>query len=149
MGLSSLRYATRELLEAHEASLGQTVYRRAIHVVSEIARTRQTADALGKYNWSACYRLMAESHRSLRDDFEVSCAELDAVVKVAADIGLNDGVYGCRMTGGGFGGSCVALIDPKRQEQIIYTLEHGYSRLTGRQLNVLVTQPGPGARRLF
>ncbi len=149
LGLSSLRHATRELLDANKHELGQTIYRRASHVVFENERTRLTADALGKRDWSACHRLMAESHRSLRDDFEVSCAELDAVVEVAAEIGLDGGVYGCRMTGGGFGGSCIALVDPKRQEQIIRTLDHGYSRLTGRQLNVLVTQPGPGARRLF
>lgn len=149
LGLSSLRQATRELLDTNKYELGQTIFRRAIHVVSEMERTRLTAEALGKHDWSACHRLMAESHRSLRDDFEVSCAELDAVVEVASQIGLDGGVYGCRMTGGGFGGSCVALVDPARQDQIIQELERGYSRVTGRKLTAMVTQPGPGAHRVF
>ena len=92
---------------------------------------------------------MKASHASLRDDFEVSCPELDAVVQVADEIGITGGVYGCRMTGGGFGGSCVALVDPGRIDALTSLFQSGYARRTGLKLSVLVTRPGPGAHRIL
>jgi hypothetical protein len=86
------------------------VFRRARHVIGEIERTVQAAEAIRASNWQKAGELMYASHRSLRDDYEVSCAELDALVEIAESIGVAGGVYGCRMTGGGFGGCAVALV---------------------------------------
>lgn len=146
--IRSLRHLSTQLLEENRHRLEPIVHRRVRHVVGEIERTRRTAEALAHRDWEACRRWMAESHRSLRDDFEVSCRELDAVVEAADQIGLAGGVIGCRMTGGGFGGSCIALVDTQRSEEVQGALEKGYEERTGNRLRVLRTQPGDGARRI-
>ncbi len=103
LGIGSLREAT-------EADLGrlddQRVRRRARHIVTEIARVTETAEALGDNDWAGVGDLMLTSHTSMRDDFEISCPELDQVVETAAA----HGAVGARMTGGGFGGSAIALV---------------------------------------
>src|SRR6185369_11303508 len=83
-----------------------TVFRRAKHVITEIKRTTDFAATLEKRDYKTCGELMVGSHASLRDDYAVSCAELDALVEIARTV---PGVYGARMTGGGFGGCIVAL----------------------------------------
>ena len=88
--------------------------RRARHVISEIERTVHAAEGIRASNWPTVGQFMYASHRSLRDDYEVSCKELDAVVEIAESIGIKGGVYGCRMTGGGFGGCAVALGESRR-----------------------------------
>ena len=88
----------------------ERLFRRARHVTTENERTLAAVDALQRGAWEELGALMYASHASLRDDFEVSCAELDAVVEAARELGVERGVYGCRMTGGGFGGCCVALV---------------------------------------
>ena len=110
LGVASLRDADADMLERARGRMEEVVYRRARHVVTEIERTLHTAEGVRASNWTTVGQLMHASHRSLRDDYEVSCAELDAVVEIALDIGRKDGVEGCRMTGGGFGGSAVALV---------------------------------------
>jgi galactokinase len=96
LGVRTLRDAMA--LEVHDP--------RARHVVTEIRRVEQVVDALAAHNWAEVGRLFTESHESLRDDFEVSCHELDLVVEQA----LAHGALGARMTGGGFGGSAIALV---------------------------------------
>ncbi|MGD9958799.1 MAG: galactokinase [Nocardioides sp.] len=88
--------------------------RRARHVVTEISRVRSVVDAVGSGNWSEVGRLFTASHLSLRDDFEVSCAELDEVV----DVALDRGALGARMTGGGFGGSAIVLAPRSEMDAI-------------------------------
>ena len=88
-----------ELEEVRE-KMSDVVYRRARHAITEIARTEEAARTLINNNYADFGRLMYASHESLRDDFEVSCAELDELVDLARSV---DGVYGSRMTGGGFG----------------------------------------------
>lgn len=105
LGVPSLRDATREILEA--GRLPEPLHRRARHVLSEIERTLSCADALRAGDCSRAGQLMNASHDSLRDDFEVSCPELDSA---AGFTQRQMGVFGCRMTGGGFGGCCVALV---------------------------------------
>jgi len=105
LGVLSLRDTTREILEA--GRLPEPLHRRARHVISEIERTQRCAEALRAGDYNRAGLLMNASHDSLRDDFEVSCPELDSV---AAFTQGQTGVYGCRMTGGGFGGCCVALV---------------------------------------
>ena len=101
---SSLREATLEDLERNRANLDDVHFRRAWHVISEIARTTQAADALAAGNWTEVGAPMYGSHDSLRDDYEVSCVELDALVEEAHRLGSEAGVIGSRMTGGGLWG---------------------------------------------
>ena len=110
LGVASLRDADADMLERARGRMEEVVYRRARHVVSEIERTLHAAEGVRASNWTTVGQLMYASHTSLRDDYEVSCPELDAVVEIALDIGRKDGVAGCRMTGGGFGGCAVALV---------------------------------------
>lgn len=134
------RASLRHVLEDELARLGGEMsgedFRRVRHVVSECARTVAAADALERGDFSEAGRLMYGSHASLRDDFEVSCDELDAIV---AEAGRLDGVYGARMTGGGFGGSVVALVDRARAEGVAGAL----GRAPGRK--GFVVGPGDGA----
>uniref|UniRef100_A0A674HUR3 Galactokinase n=1 Tax=Taeniopygia guttata TaxID=59729 RepID=A0A674HUR3_TAEGU len=108
LGKASLRDATLAELEEARSRLGDEVFRRARHVIGEIARTAQAAQALQHRDYRTFGRLMVESHNSLRDDYEVSCPELDELVAAALEV---DGVYGSRMTGGGFGGCTVTLLE--------------------------------------
>jgi galactokinase len=107
LGVPSLRDATREFLEA--ARLPDILHRRARHVISEIERTQNCAEALRAGDHVRAGLLMNASHSSLADDFEVSCLELDDIAAITQG---QKGVFGCRMTGGGFGGCCVALVQP-------------------------------------
>jgi galactokinase len=108
--IESLRDVSPEQLESAMKDLPSTIGRRARHVVTENARVEQfvAASAAGNVEWMG--RLLVESHRSLQKDYEVSCAELDFLVDNAISI---DGVYGARMTGGGFGGCTVNLMKPE------------------------------------
>ena len=103
--------------------LDDTLTRRIRHVVTENARVARAADALRAGDVSTLGRLMSESHASLRDDFEVSCAELDAIVSIAQDV---EGVYGARMTGGGFGGCAIAIASRDAVEPIRSAIREFY-----------------------
>ncbi len=105
-GIQALRDVTLRDLEDHRKLLSETVYRRCRHVITENRRVPQAAEALERGDLHTLGELMAESHRSLRDDYQVSCPELDLMVDLAAK---HSGVYGTRMTGGGFGGCTVNL----------------------------------------
>ena len=94
----------------------EVVYRRARHVVSETARVAQAASALEANDWTALGNLFSQSHASLRDDFEVSCPELDTLADALAS---QQGCYGARMTGAGFGGSVVALADASHADRVV------------------------------
>ncbi|XP_010766156.1 galactokinase-like [Notothenia coriiceps] len=107
MGKSSLRDATMKDLEEAGDRMDEVTVRRARHVIEEIERTVQAAEALRRGEYKEFGRLMVESHNSLRDLYEVSCRELDELVSVALEV---EGVYGSRMTGGGFGGCTVTLL---------------------------------------
>ncbi len=100
-------------LERDGRGLSETVYRRCRHVITENARVTAAVAALEHGDMPAFGELMGQSHRSLRDDFEVSCAELDALVEIAAHV---PGVYGSRMTGGGFGGCTISLVQEEQVE---------------------------------
>ena len=114
LGVKSLRDVTPDQLEQGKGKMSEVVYRRARHVIGEIERTIHAAEGIRQSNWPTVGKLMYASHYSLRDDYEVSCKELDVVVEITEDIGYKGGVYGCRMTGGGFGGCCVALVKDER-----------------------------------
>ncbi|KFO78486.1 Galactokinase, partial [Cuculus canorus] len=141
LGKASLRDATMAELEAARSQLGEEKYRRARHVIGEIARTTQAAQALQDRDYWVFGRLMVESHNSLRDDYEVSCPELDELVAAALEV---DGVYGSRMTGGGFGGCTVTLLEAGAAERAQHHIQEKYSGTA----TFYLTKPSGGAKML-
>ena len=146
--VAALRDATPEALEAARRQMEPVVFRRARHVISENQRTLQAAQAIQSSDWDAVGRLMYDSHRSLREDYEVSCPELDTVVDIAQGIGAAGGVIGCRMTGGGFGGCAVSLVRTDAVQRTTRALDMAYEKKTGRQANIFSSRPAAGARVL-
>jgi galactokinase len=145
LGVASLRDASAELLERNRGKLDEVVYRRARHVIGEIARTPKAADAIRRGDWAQAGEAMYASHYSLKDDYEVSCSELDTVVEIAKSIGPFGGVIGCRMTGGGFGGCAVAIVKTDAVDTVMMTLETRYKAKTGITPTMFVSRPGQGA----
>jgi galactokinase len=145
LGVPSLRDATPEMLEKAKGKMNDIVFRRARHVIGEIERTLQTAEGVRASNWTAVGQFMYASHNSLRDDYEVSCKELDAVVEIAEGIGTKGGIFGCRMTGGGFGGCTVALVQTEHIETISKKISEDYKKKTGIEATIFVTRPAAGA----
>ncbi|KAF8767677.1 Galactokinase like protein [Argiope bruennichi] len=138
IGKSSLRDVTLVDLQNNREILGEEVYSRALHVVSEIKRTADAVEALQHEDYRKFGALMTESHNSLRDQYEVSCAELDTVVSAALEV---EGVYGSRMTGGGFGGCTVTLL---KTDAIIKTVENIMMKY--KNPTFYTCRPGDGAK---
>ncbi|MGO8837905.1 MAG: galactokinase [Limisphaerales bacterium] len=145
LGVPSLRDATPEALEDAKGRMDKVVFRRARHVIGEIERTVHAAEGVRASNWTAVGQLMYASHASLRDDYEVSCPELDVVVEIAERIGVKGGIFGCRMTGGGFGGCAVALVKSVAVEDISKTIAADYKKKTGIEPAIFVSRPAAGA----
>jgi galactokinase len=145
LGVASLRDADAAMLERARGKMDNTVYRRARHVISEIERTVHAAEGVRASNWPTVGQLMYASHASLRDDYEVSCPELDAVVDIAQSIGAAGGVFGCRMTGGGFGGCTVALVQSDKVKAISERVAAEYQQRTNIKPTLFVSRPADGA----
>ncbi|XP_069578568.1 galactokinase isoform X1 [Brachyistius frenatus] len=141
LGRDSLRDATMEELDEARGRLDEATYRRARHVIAEIQRTLQAAEALKRGAYREFGKLMVESHNSLRDLYEVSCRELDELVSAAAEV---EGVFGSRMTGGGFGGCTVTLLQAHAIDRTILHMQERYSGTP----TFYVTTPSAGARAL-
>ena len=135
-----------ELLERGSSDLEEKALRCARHVIGEIARTERAAACIRRRDWTEFGRLLDASHDSLRDDFQVSCEELDVVVAAARGIGPAGGVFGARLTGGGFGGCVVALVEAARQPDIERAITAAYLRSTGIKATAFVSRPADGAR---
>jgi galactokinase len=138
LGVPTLRTAS---LSAVEALADERVRRRARHVVTEIARVSSVVSALSSGSWSRVGALFAESHASMRDDFEISCPELDLAVSTA----VSAGAVGARMTGGGFGGSSVALVPATSVDSVVGALDAAFAAAGFRAPQHLVVEPGGGA----
>lgn len=110
-------------------------------MIAENERVLAFVDALERGDWQAAGRLMLESHASLATDYEVSCPELDAIVRIAAEL---PGVIGCRMAGGGFGGSVVALAKNARACEAIAAIRAGYQRATSIDPAIFTTRAADG-----
>ena len=145
LGVKSLRDVTPDQLEKGKNKLSEVVYRRARHVIGEIERTVHAAEGIRASSWPSVGNLMYASHYSLKDDYEVSCKELDDVVEIAEDIGYKGGVYGCRMTGGGFGGCCVALVKADCVDAITKKIAADYKIKTGIEAAIFASRPAAGA----
>lgn len=140
--ITSLRDVTDEAFSEHGHLLSDNIHRRCRHVISENARTLSAAEAFRKHDLASAGKLMSESHRSLRDDYEVSCAELDQLVDIANSI---DGVYGARMTGGGFGGSTVNLVSKTAVEKLRAASVETYSSRFGIEPDFYLFRAADGA----
>lgn len=132
-------------LDLFGKDLDETLRKRAKHVVTEQVRVEAFENSLNQGNLEKMGHLLSESHRSLRDDYEVSCAELDAIQEIAGTI---HGVYGSRLTGAGFGGCAIALVDPARVESIAREIETRFETEIGRRPWTLATTARGGARTL-
>lgn len=143
--VSSLRDVTMDDLEQVSQKLPDSVRRRCRHVVSENARVLKAASALDTGDLRGFGRLMGESHQSLRDDYEVSCQELDLMVELANQV---QGVFGARMTGGGFGGCTVNLVSSLSVDSFKRSVAVGYQKATGRKPRIYVCSPAQGAERV-
>ncbi|MEM1444712.1 MAG: galactokinase [Planctomycetota bacterium] len=147
IGVEALRDANFEDLRIHRDKLDPTVFRRAQHVLAENQRTLDFADALRERDYEQAGEKMFASHESLRRDFEVSTDELDLLVSLA-QLQRGQGVIGSRMTGGGFGGCTVSLIEAAKAEHLIRVITREYQRTTGVTPDAFVMAPSAGARIL-
>lgn len=141
----SLRDVTLEALERNKAILPERIYRRCRHVISENERTLATVSALDAGNLARVGELMLASHVSLREDYEVSCPELDLLVDLAR---RQDGVVGARMTGGGFGGCTVNLIRNGLADAFAERIASAYLAETGRRPEIYRSHTANGVERV-
>ena len=143
--VTALRDTTIEQLEQFKGDMSDVVYRRCRHVITENERTLEAAEFFKRHEIAEAGRLMFESHRSLRDDYEVSSAELDALVEIAKGV---DGVYGARMTGGGFGGCTVNLVKREAVDEFENEIRNKYQAKFGKAPDIYQFQTADGASEI-
>jgi galactokinase len=141
--IRALRDVTIEEFKRYEEHLPETIARRARHIISENYRVQTGVQALREGNLSAFGQLMIESHRSLKNDYEVSCTELDLLVDLALK---QQGVLGARMTGAGFGGCTVNLIEKNYIDAFKKSIKNEYKKITGINPDIYITLPAEGAK---
>jgi galactokinase len=140
-GIRALRDVTLPQLAAHEVALDEVTLRRCRHVIGEDDRVVRGVAALEAGDLAGFGRLMNESHRSLRDDYEVSCPELDVLATLAWSI---EGVFGARMIGGGFGGCTLNLVRADAVARFTAAIAEGYEKATKLTPLIFVCSPGDG-----
>jgi galactokinase len=143
LDVRSLRDVPAEGLDRRLDGLSDELCRRARHVVGENERVLAAVDAIRARDWSALGALLDGSHASLRDDYEVSCAELDTAVASAVDAGA----LGARMTGGGFGGSAVALVPHERVTAVRTAVDDAFAAAGWQSPRTFEVSPSAGAGR--
>lgn len=141
-GIKALRDVTREQLSSLANAMPPVIYKRCLHVVEENQRVLQAVEFLRSGNLRQMGQLMRESHRSLRDLYEVSCRELDLMVEAAEGL---PGYYGGRMTGGGFGGCTVNLVESGDAEAFRESIAGRYREQTGISPDIYICSPADGA----
>jgi galactokinase len=140
--LKSLRDLSIEQLKSQENELEPILYRRARHVVTEIGRVQSAIKLLQVEDFTSLGETLNQSHESLRDDYEVSCPELDCAVRVARATGA----LGARMVGGGFGGSAIALVKSGEAGSIANAIERTFSESSFKSPRFFSAIPSDGAR---
>ena len=145
LGVRALRDADLALLQAHVGGLDEATYRRARHVITENRRTLQAADALRIGDLRQLGALMAQSHESMRADFEITTPAIDQLAQVLRDAIGPEG--GARMTGGGFGGCVVAVMPADRADAARAAVDGRYRSPTGERGTVHLTRASAGAGR--
>ncbi|MFW5982198.1 MAG: galactokinase [Halanaerobiaceae bacterium] len=143
--VEALRDISFEEFEKYAADLPEIVAKRAKHVISENNRVLTAAAALKNNDFETFGKLMIESHQSLREDYQVSCKELDLLVELALE---QKGVSGSRMTGAGFGGCTVTLIQEKHLDDFISNVSSSYYKETGIETEIYVSSPANGAKEI-
>jgi galactokinase len=144
LGIKSLRELSVEQLEKSRGSLTETEFVRARHAVTEMKRVLDCVQALSDSNFAKVGELINQSHASLRDDYTVSCPELDAAV----DAAISAGALGSRMVGGGFGGSAIALIQASKTTETIRAIETAFSSKGFKAPRFFTSLPSQGAELL-
>lgn len=139
--IKALRDVTPAELEANKGLLSDVTYRRARHIVTENERVIEAADALAAGDLVRCGALMNQSHTSMRDDYEISCEEVDLLVDIAQK---QPGVFGSRMTGGGFGGCTVSLVEAGASEAFMENVRVAYEKATGLKSTIFACSPQQG-----
>ena len=142
LGIRALRDVTLEQLQSKISEIPPVTYKRCLHVVQEDMRVQETVRQLRAGNLKAVGALMAQSHASLRDLYEVSCAELDIMVEAAQGL---PGFIGGRMTGGGFGGCTVNLVEAAHAETFAAQIAGLYQQKTGIKPEIYVCSAADGA----
>jgi len=137
-----LRDVSLEQLVQNRSLLSETIYRRCRHVISENERVHEVADLFEQGKTEGLREVMAASHQSLRDDYEVSCQELDAMVEIA---GRQRGVYGARMTGGGFGGCTINFVDVEHATEFQQRVSEEYESAIGLRPDIYICEASQGA----
>ena len=145
IGKLNWREITLSDLDNRENALQDQLYRRSRHVVTEMERVHVMDNALRSVNFDQIGEIMKNGHASLRDDFEVSCPELDLLVSSAYEFGFGNGHIGSRMTGGGFGGSTISLVREEAADSLRHHLEQGFRDGFGREVNCFITRASSGA----
>ncbi|WP_309074536.1 galactokinase [Paenarthrobacter sp.] len=144
LGVKALRDVGVERLEEASGLLDETTIRRVRHVVTENDRVLQTVEVLGTHGPAAIGSLLDASHVSMRDDFEISCPELD----LAVDTSRANGAIGARMTGGGFGGSAIALTPVGKEQQVRDAVVRSFAEAGFTAPDIFTVTPAAGALRL-
>lgn len=141
-GIKALRDVSVDQFNKHAHILPNTIRLHAKHVVYECARVDKAVEFLNNHDTESFGQLMFECHQSLKDDYEVSCSELDALVEIAAK---QKGCIGARLTGAGFGGCTVNLVKQRNAKSFISNLKTSYRSLTGKDADVYLCQAAAGA----
>ena len=144
MSVASLRDLSVDDLAEAAGVLDEETFRRVRHIITENARVEDTVDVLSGKGPTALGSLLVASHASMRDDFEISCPELD----LAVDTALDAGAIGARMTGGGFGGSAIALVNAADAQAVSAAVEQAFSAAGFRAPGIFSVLPGAGAARI-
>ena len=140
--IRSLRDVSMEQLAQNRSLLPEKLYRRCRHVVSENQRVRKVAELFEQGRTEGLRELMAASHQSMRDDYEISCRELDTMVEIAA---RQRGVYGARMTGGGFGGCTINFVDVEHAAEFQRRVSAEYESAIGLHPDIYICEASQGA----
>ena len=144
LGVKSMRELTREQLDSSRDQLSESEYIRARHAVTEMKRVLDCVEALASEDFTQVGQLLNQSHNSLRDDYTVSCPELDTAVEAS----LAAGALGARMVGGGFGGSAIALIEASKTSQTISAVEKAFADKKFKAPRFFTSLPSQGAELL-
>ena len=144
--IKALRDVGIDDFERYAEHLPDVIRRRCRHIITENARTLAAAEAFKNGDLETIERLMSESHQSMRDDFEISCVELDTLVALA---GQFEGVRGSRMTGGGFGGCTINLVNRTRSGEFIEYIGREYEGAINRRAEIFRVQAGGGASEII
>lgn len=143
LGVKALRDATMDMLDAKKSEMDEVTYRRARHVITEDDRVLEAIEAFKQGDLAKLSKLMYASHCSMRDDFEITIPEIDGLVEIIREaIGENAAV---RMTGGGFGGSVVSVVEPSKVAAVKAAIDAKYEALAGRKATIIETHACDGA----